>query len=553
MLLAYMDDVRIVGPAHVAIPAYLRLKDLALRRLGVVEVPSKGGVMWFGEGSPDLFGLPQDMPGVQHRLTHDKLLGVFVGDSRPVSITAIKVALATKFSSRAAILDSLPSISDPDVKIQLLRCCISTRPGFWLRTMDPELTHDAAAAFDTRVRTSLSDICNTAALPPVSWDFATLPNSLGGLGIISQSGTSHAAHLASWSSAWANICLMFPLAIRISAADLDTCALPFACGIRGAHQHVEAAAAAVRANPDNVPLPPNAIHDPVVPGTADLATRLSHAQRRFAFVVHSAKWMRSFTMASIPHRARILSNSGWGAMAAFGAVPSDNFRVVPVSYVAALQLRLRLPLTLLVGLTKCVCGSQLDEFGDHIFSCSHFVHERTPGHDLIEAVVARMGKQAGKDVKVDSKRLRVRSIAYSPHHQPDITFLHGQPDASHTIIDIVTPSVVTVGRVARAAASRLVAAEGAEADKRGVFGNILGNTLVPFAIEDGGSLGKEALGLFKLLQSFCENQVRFLDESLQTWSAKGFANFYLQLLSVALLRGQGHLFMQAAAAIRAAP
>ena len=76
---------------------------------------------------------------------------------------------------------------------------------------------------------------------------------------------------------------------------------------------------------------------------------------------------------------------------------------------------------------------------------------------------------------------------------------------------------------------------------------------MPFAIEDGGSLGKEALGLFKLLQSICANQVRFLDESLQTWSAKGFANFYLQLLSVALLRGQGHLFMQAAAAIRAAP
>ena len=62
----------------------------------------------------------------------------------------------------------------------------------------------------------------------------------------------------------------------------------------------------------------------------------------------------------------------------------------------------------------------------------------------------------------------------------------------HTIIDIVTPSVVTVGRVARAAASRLVAAEGAEADKRGVFGNILANTLVPFAIEDGGSLGKDS-------------------------------------------------------------
>ena len=48
MIGAYIDDVKIVAPIIVAHAAYERLKQLAHERLGLVEVPSKGSVMWEG-------------------------------------------------------------------------------------------------------------------------------------------------------------------------------------------------------------------------------------------------------------------------------------------------------------------------------------------------------------------------------------------------------------------------------------------------------------------------------------------------------------------------
>ena len=57
-----------------------------------------------GEGSPDLNGFPQDMPGVSSRITHDRHLGVFIGISRPDSVAAVKLALMKKFKEKAHLI-----------------------------------------------------------------------------------------------------------------------------------------------------------------------------------------------------------------------------------------------------------------------------------------------------------------------------------------------------------------------------------------------------------------------------------------------------------------
>ena len=49
---AYCDDVKICGPTDVALKAYKTLITKASELLGIDEVPSKGSVMWEGEGSP---------------------------------------------------------------------------------------------------------------------------------------------------------------------------------------------------------------------------------------------------------------------------------------------------------------------------------------------------------------------------------------------------------------------------------------------------------------------------------------------------------------------
>ena len=93
-----------------------------------------------------------------------------------------------------------------------------------------------------------------------------------------------------------------------------------------------------------------------------------------------------------------MSTTKWapqGAMFGFKAVPSDTAKIAGMAFHTVLQLSLRLPLTLLRGISKCKCGCDLDQFGDHILSCGLFTSYRTVMHDLIEEVAMHMARRAG--------------------------------------------------------------------------------------------------------------------------------------------------------------
>jgi hypothetical protein len=143
-VLAYMDDVKVMGPVDEAKAAYAALVGLCADRLGIEEVPSKGSVVWAGPGAPDLAGLPPAMPGVATRVLFDKALGVYIQDGRQESEAAVKAELQAKMEEKAGLIDRMAILSDPQVQVSLLRWCASTRPGYWLRTMSPLLTADAA-------------------------------------------------------------------------------------------------------------------------------------------------------------------------------------------------------------------------------------------------------------------------------------------------------------------------------------------------------------------------------------------------------------------------
>ena len=118
----------------------------------------------------------------------------------------------------------------------------------------------------------------------------------------------------------------------------------------------------------------------------------------------------------------------------------------------------------------------------------------------------------------------------------------------HVRVDVVTASVVQ-SSLPGAASTPLVAAEEGEGSKRAMFGDMRHNQLVPFAVECGGAMGREAQRLFTRCKEACVNR---LDASapLQTWSAMGFCNFYGQLISCVTLRGLGSLLLTTAARIR---
>ena len=146
-------------------------------------------------------------------------------------------------------------VSDPQVRLQLRRACASARPGFWLRTMSPAVTTDAAAWYDVRMRDCLSDILAVAPMPSMSWDVATLPCRLGGLGITPAHASRNHAYYASWAASWHNMTRMFPHAITIAPHELASCPLPFAIAMRAAHRSCDSALTVLSDNTNHHPLP----------------------------------------------------------------------------------------------------------------------------------------------------------------------------------------------------------------------------------------------------------------------------------------------------------
>ena len=223
--------------------------------------------------------------------------------------------------------------------------------------------------------------------------------------------------------------------------------------------------------------------------------------------------------------------------------------MLPVSFMTVVQLSLRLPLSLLAGITTCKCGAACDPYGDHVLSCCHFKSIRTPWHDLIVDVAARMASRAGFHVSHDSRRPRAVSAAYSPRWCPDFTCLHGD-DGAHILVDVTVPSVVKRTALPAASHDPKAVSESAEASKRATYGNVGRNVVLPFVLEDSGGMGTEAAKFFSKCQDKVKNELSRGDEALSNWSCHGFSNFYKQAFAVANARGLGFYFMATAAVLR---
>ena len=82
------------------------------------------------------------------------------------------------------------------------------------------------------------------------------------------------------------------------------------------------------------------------------------------------------------------------------------------------------------------------------------------------------------------------------------------------------------------------------------------HTVLPFVVEHAGGINKEGMQFFRMCRDAADNKLNTRASDLSSWSSKlkGFSdyNVFLQSLSLASLKGLGHLFMVAAANTRAA-
>ena len=251
--------------------------------------------------------------------------------------------------------------------------------------------------------------------------------------------------------------------------------------------------------------------------------------------------------------ARMLSMSKPGAMSALSAVPSSHHgQLLPLTFITAMQLSLRLPLSLLQGLQRCSCGKLLDAYGDHLLSCMHFIEKKKPGHDLVEGVIASLARSAGHNVSHDSHRPHRGYRAYSPNWCPDLTCLFGTKDHTHILVDITCPSVVSSAAVPVASRDPDALSFAHEADKRRTYGAVAPHVVLPFVLDDSGGLGKEAWKFVLECRDKAEGQVAQGDFEKLNWSCQAFTSYYLQSLSLASVRGWGHFFMVVSSILRGA-
>ena len=229
----------------------------------------------------------------------------------------------------------------------------------------------------------------------------------------------------------------------------------------------------------------------------------------------------------MPARACMLSQADQGAMAGFAGTMSGQARMIPSSFINALQLRIRMPLSILHGISTCACGKPVDEHGDHLFSCKHFTTHRTPWHDLVLDVFCNMARRAAFHVSHDSRRARAASASYSPLWCPDATLIHGHASGSHWVVDVACPAVVKSTALPPAALEPLAVASAMEDFKHGLYGVLAPQAvLLPFIVEHGGALGAEGRKFFKLAQAVVSNRLTDRELEQAGWQVSSFCDFY---------------------------
>ena len=93
----------------------------------------------------------------------------------------------------------IPQVPDVQGAWLLLVFCASTRANCFLRAVAPEFTLEFAERHDEQVFKCLSKVLQTETLHPRNHEAATMPLTLGGLGLGNAQRTRDAAHWGSWA------------------------------------------------------------------------------------------------------------------------------------------------------------------------------------------------------------------------------------------------------------------------------------------------------------------------------------------------------------------
>ena len=335
------------------------------------------------------------------------VLGVPVGHPQHVA-----AQLHQKGQEQALLFERIPHVVDVQIAWLLLTFCAATRANYWLRTVPPELTAEYARVHDNRVLQCLCDVLHIRnGLPGQTLETASLPLTLGGLGV---GGSGRVRDAAFWGS-WADCLEMVKARHPQVAQDMMT---GFRSQRSGCLSSVTGAVNRLLEVGVHVP-EWKEIADGLRPedlGVAEWEPCEGRGWQRHASATVHDQYREQVVWPhlSLAERALVRSQSGPLASVPFTALPIHRIsRMDPEPFRVLLLRRLRMPLPL--NVRACRCGRLLDVLGHHRAACSR-VGELGKRGFAAESAVAQICREGGARV---STNVMLRDLDISPPHSSD--------------------------------------------------------------------------------------------------------------------------------------
>ena len=481
----YLDDATIGGTPEIVLNALKRIIP-SLAAVGLIVNPAKSELLNIDCNTSDFEAAVSSIHGVlDGALVTDRDDLVILGS--PILQRAIETDLKSKTETLEKLTNRLRTIDAHPALFLLRNCFAIPKLLFGLRSAPCFRSSEDLLELDSIIRSCTEDICNVP-FDETGWRQATLPISLGGLGLRCPSDVALPAYC---SSVHANRSLVEEILTNSLESPLDN--------------SIVTVGSEWRAQGLDYPTDPKKQKswDSVRSRKAANSLKLECDQHRLA----------CFSAAAQPHSGAWLSAI---PSPAIGTLMDDEC----VRYAVALRTGARV-----CEQHRCRCGAVIDEFGLHPLACSKSAG-RFPRHSALNDILKRALDAAGFHSILEPVGLD-RGDGKRPDGMTVFPFSSGKPlvwDA--TCSDTFAPSVL-----AKSAADPGYAARAAEERKTSKYGDLTSRyAFTPIAVETSGVFGPKSSAFLEKLGSLLSRRTGEPREP--AW--------LFERLSIAVARGNAH-------------
>jgi len=502
---------------------------------------------------------PSDVITRQHGYKHapngfDKLLGAPLGDAEFEAERALDIA-----KELTAGAQHLKRIQDAQMEYVLLKHCVCTVITHLPRMLEPGTVKRAIEYHERAVRAQFGRIVIEAArkqqdLPDMAWEWAQQPVAQGGCGLRCLRTEAPAGYLAAMGAVARRATKIHENTGSGAAAtvrkwfddnrEFESLLDQMAEQVNGASEH------GCRGDTPNDKLCPSLAALEKMPRQFQVSEKLYGARKRQLLDEPSQ---------SDEVRALRLSNCQFNAGAWLNCIPTgatnNRFKCSTEAFKVMLQMRLCIFLAFSKGVEVCTCGEGANAsflYGWHWCTrCGKACRVRN--HHRVRDIIAEMYRSLGVDAETEQGGMYQQWTSYNEYKPADCTVPGSATKTGNTYaldVAITDPTGKTAVR-RQSHRQPLKAAETRHKAKMDRFQQQLamtGGTItwekIPLVFEITGAMGTETQTWWREVVALEKQQrggeaASRKDRGLEwTFSANGFASFWLQSISMSMARTQ---------------